>query len=267
MHIIRFMDDRGDTHHGTDERDGTAALLAGDLLGGGFTVTGERRKIVTRLAPIEPRAILCIGLNYRKHAEETGAKIPEYPVVFMKNPAAVNHPGAPIVLHPVCCNVPQVDWEAELAAVIGKAAKDVPRDRALEHVLGYTCGNDVSARWWQKSGAGGQFVRGKSFDGFCPLGPVLVTADEIADPQSLRLTCSVNGQVVQDDNTSDMLFSVADLVAELSRGMTLLPGTVIMTGTPSGVGTARNPAVYLKPGDTVSVTIERIGTLTNPVLG
>lgn len=274
MRIIRFMDVQGRIAYGTKENEGEAEVLQGDPFvapasgpGSGLKPTGERRKVAKLLAPLDPRAILCIGLNYRKHAEETGAKIPQYPVLFAKNPAALNNPGDPIVIPPICDNEPQVDWEAELAVVIGKAAKDVSEADALQHVFGYTCGNDVSARWWQKTGGGGQFVRGKSFDGFCPLGPALVTADEIADPQTLAISCDVNGVRMQEDSTAGMLFSVAKLVAELSRGLTLLPGTVIMTGTPSGVGTARKPPVYLKAGDTVSVTIEGIGTLMNPVSG
>jgi 2-keto-4-pentenoate hydratase/2-oxohepta-3-ene-1,7-dioic acid hydratase in catechol pathway len=157
-----------------------------------------------------------------------------------------------------------VDFEGELAVVIGRPARDVPVERGLDVVLGYTVGNDVSARRVQKRGGGGQWVRGKSYDGFCPLGPVLVTADEIPDPQRLDLRTEVNGQVMQQTSTADMIFGVAALVADLSAGMTLLPGTVILTGTPSGVGFARTPPVFLAPGDRVAITIEGIGTLENP---
>ena len=183
----------------------------------------------------------------------------------MKNPAALNHPNDPILLPPSCLDPLQVDLEVELAVIIGRAAKDVSAARALDYVLGYTIGNDVSARRWQKFGGGGQWVRGKSFDTFCPLGPELVTTDIIPDPQHLRLQCLLNGEIMQDGNTSDMIFSVAALIEYLSDSMTLLPGTVIMSGTPSGVGFARKPPVYLKPGDSLELKIDNLGTLCNPV--
>jgi 2-keto-4-pentenoate hydratase/2-oxohepta-3-ene-1,7-dioic acid hydratase in catechol pathway len=158
-----------------------------------------------------------------------------------------------------------VDYEAELAVVIGKQAKNVPVAAALEAVLGYTAANDISARRWQKHGGGGQWVRGKSFDTFCPLGPVLVTADEIPDPQALTIGCELNGQQLQCGFTGDMIFSVAELISRLSRDTTLLPGTLILTGTPSGVGFTRNPPVFLSPGDRVRVSIEGIGILENRI--
>lgn len=266
MRIIRFIDDTGDVHYGHDERGGTASLLTGELLSG-CRDAGKRAKIVRRIAPLEVRAVLCIGLNYRAHAIETKAEIPTRPVLFMKNPAAVIGPEDAIVIPPHCMNPPQVDYECELAVVIGSAAKSVSEKEALSHVLGYCVGNDVSARTWQKKLSGGQWVRGKSFDTFCPIGPAIVTADEVPDPQNLRLTTRLNGQVMQDSNTSDMIFPVAKLISELSDGMTLLPGTVIMTGTPSGVGVARDPQVFLKPGDRLELTIESIGTLSNPITG
>jgi 2-keto-4-pentenoate hydratase/2-oxohepta-3-ene-1,7-dioic acid hydratase in catechol pathway len=271
MRIVRFVDAAGQTRYGTDYANGTAELLSGDPFtsgGGSLKREGKRVEVKKLLAPVEARAIICIGLNYKKHAEETGATLPEFPVMFMKNPAALNHPESPIVI-PKSCQAPneQVDFEVELAVVIGKAASGVPKDKALDHVLGYTIGNDVSARLWQKhKGMGGQWVRGKSFDTFCPLGPAIVTTDELRDPQKLKIETKVNGQVMQSDNTSDMIFSVADLIAFLSDGMTLLPGTVILTGTPSGVGVARKPQVFLKQGDVVEQTIEGIGTLRNPVV-
>ncbi|MDX1775745.1 MAG: fumarylacetoacetate hydrolase family protein, partial [Desulfobulbales bacterium] len=172
-----------------------------------------------------------------------------------------------ILLPPSCLDPLQVDFEVELAVVIGKAAKDVSVAAALDYVLGYTIGNDVSARRWQKYGGGGQWVRGKSFDTFCPLGPELVTKELIPEPQHLRLRCFLNGTLMQDANTSDMIFTVAELIAYLSDSMTLLPGTVIMTGTPSGVGCARKPPVFLKPGDSLELEIDNLGTLCNPVAG
>lgn len=218
------------------------------------------------------RQVIGIGLNYRAHAEEQGSKLPDHPLVFVKNPAACTVHDLPIEVPPVCreestggAGDGQTDYEAELAVVIGQPVRDIPESRALDAVLGYTCANDVSARWWQKKGSGGQFCRGKSFDTFCPLGPRLVPAGQIADPQALGLRCRLNGQTMQQGHTSDMIFTVRRIIAELSRGTTLLPGTVILTGTPSGVGMARTPPVYLKHGDVVEVEIDSIGTLRNSV--
>jgi 2-keto-4-pentenoate hydratase/2-oxohepta-3-ene-1,7-dioic acid hydratase in catechol pathway len=183
----------------------------------------------------------------------------------MKPTSAVCGPGDAIRLPRACEHGPEVDYEAELAVVIGRSARDVPAAGALDHVLGYTCACDVSARRWQKHAGGGQWVRGKSFDSFCPLGPVLVTANQIPDPQALTLSCRINGETMQQGSTADMIFSVAELIAFLSRDTTLLPGTVILTGTPSGVGFTRSPPVFLQPGDRVEVEIDAIGVLENPV--
>lgn len=209
--------------------------------------------------------ILGIGRNYAEHAKEQGAAIPDSPMVFTKNAAAACLDGDEVVVPRVCQDREQVDFEGELAVVIGKAARDVSKAGALGFVLGYTCANDVSARWWQKSGSGGQFFRGKSFDTFCPIGPRIAPAAEVPNPNALRLRTRVNGEVVQDASTGEMIFDVATLISDLSRGMTLLPGTVILTGTPSGVGMARTPPVWLKHGDRVEVEIERIGRLANRV--
>ena len=265
MRIARFLDDRGETRLGTELCDGEAELLDGELLDGPRR-TGRRVTVAKLLAPLEPRAVLCIGLNYRDHAAETGARLPDRPVLFMKNPAALGHPGDPIVLPPQMVAEPEVDYEIELAVVIGRAARRVDPGRALGHVLGYTVANDVSARRLQKRGGGGQWVRGKSLDGFCPLGPVLVTADEVPDPQALGLETRLDGRVMQSSSSSEMVFGVAELVADLSRDMTLLPGTVILTGTPAGVGFVRDPPVFLLPGNLLELTIEGIGTLTSPVV-
>ena len=264
MHIVRFLDDNGREVYGHDYENGKALRLKGDLFSG-LQKTDERVIVKKILAPVAPSVILAIGLNYHRHAEETGSTLPKFPVLFMKNPASVNNPGDPILLHPSCMQPPEVDYEAELAVVLGKTAKDVSRAEALDYVFGYTVANDVSARRWLGRKGGGQLVRGKSFDTFCPLGPELVTADELTDPQSLRLTCILNGQVMQDASTADMIFPVADLIAFLSTGTTLPAGTVILTGTPSGVGFTRKPPVFLMPGDTVEMTVEGIGTLSNPV--
>ncbi|MCD6186463.1 MAG: fumarylacetoacetate hydrolase family protein [Deltaproteobacteria bacterium] len=218
------------------------------------------------LAPIKPVAILCIGLNFHQHAAETGLKPPKYPVLFMKNPASINNPGDPVVIPKSCFNPPEVDYEAELAVIIGKTAKNISAEQALNYVFGYTIANDISARRWQKKAGGMQWTRSKSFDTFCPLGPTIITADEIPNPQNLQIKCNLNDKVMQDAVTSDMIFSVAEIIEYLSEETTLLPGTLILTGTPSGVGFARNPPVYLKPGDKVEITIKGIGSLVNPVV-
>lgn len=226
------------------------------------------------LLPI--RHIIGIGRNYAEHAKEQGAKAPTRPMIFTKNPASACLHGDDIVIPGICqdpaCGGDQVDFEAELAVIISRHARDVSPELAHTYVLGYTCANDVSARWWQKEGSGGQFCRGKSFDTFCPLGPRIATPMEIPDPQRLRITCRVNGATMQDASTSEMIFPVFSLIADLSRGTTLLPGTVILTGTPSGVGAGRTPPRFLRPGDEVRVSIAEnrpggvdLGTLVNRV--
>ena len=212
-----------------------------------------------------PPAILAVGRNYADHAAELGASAPERIMLFMKNPASACGDGDAIVIPPICDDHgPQVDFEGELAVVIGRSCRDVPESGALAVVRGYAAANDVTARWWQKEGSGGQFCRGKSFDTFCPIGPV-VPAGRVPDPQALRVVTRLNGQVMQDSPTSLMLHPVARIVADLSRGMTLLEGTVILTGTPAGVGAGRSPKVFLEDGDTVEVSIEGVGSVRNPV--
>ena len=261
MKIIRYQSPTGEIDYAQEDVDGSATKLRGSLYQG-FTPTGEVAPVVRVLAPLLPTAIICIGLNYRQHAAETGAPLPQYPVVFFKNPASVQNPGEPIEL-PRWMSSAKVDYECELAVVIGQRAKNVPRADALEYVLGYTCANDVSARDWQKEGGGTQWCRGKSFDTFAPLGPCLVTAKDILDPQALRIRTILNDETVQDCTTSDMIFDVATIIEFLSASTTLLPGTVILTGTPHGVGMARTPPVGLKAGDRVAVEIEGIGRLEN----
>ncbi len=262
MKLIRFQDASGHIYYGEQVNDYLVGVISGNIFGD-YMVTDEMVPVHRLLAPVEPKTILCIGLNYRQHAEETGAKIPEYPVLFIKAVNALNNPGDPIVIPKVAPG--QVDYECELAVVIGRAAKNVSRDAALDYVLGYTCANDVSARRWQKEGGGRQWCRGKSFDTFCPLGPYLVTPDDIPNPNNLKIQTVINGQTMQDGTTSDMIFDVPALISFLSEGMTLLPGTVILTGTPQGVGFTRNPPIFLKAGDTVTIRIEGIGELSNPV--
>lgn len=265
MHIIRFEDPQGNTHMGCDFKDGSAAVILGDIFGD-HSVSKDRVEVKTLLSPILPTAILCIGLNYRLHAKETNSELPKHPVLFMKNPAAVTGPYSQIEIPESCMDPLQVDYEAELAVVIGKTVKNVSVENALDTVLGYACANDVSARRWQKHGGGGQWVRGKSYDTFCPMGPAIVTADEIVDPGDLAIECLVNGTVMQQSSTSDLIFPVAEIISYLSQSTTLLPGTVILTGTPSGVGFARTPPVYLKPGDIVETRLEGLGELRNPVV-
>jgi 2-keto-4-pentenoate hydratase/2-oxohepta-3-ene-1,7-dioic acid hydratase in catechol pathway len=212
-----------------------------------------------------PPAIIAIGRNYADHAAEMGTKTDERPMVFMKNPASICRNNDTIVIPRVCREGgPQVDYEGELAFEIARDCRDVPEAEAMSVIAGYRVANDVSARWWQKTGSGGQFCRGKSFDTFCPMTD-LVPAGAVADPQNLDIETILNGQTVQRANTRLMVFPIKYLVAELSRGMTLLAGTVVLTGTPAGVGAGRNPPLFLKDGDTVEVKIAQVGHLVNKV--
>lgn len=264
MKLIRFLDATGSIHCGAQQPDGSALLIKGDIYGE-HQVTATKAEVMKVLSPIAPTGILCIGLNYRHHAAETGAKVPQFPVLFMKMLGTVQNPGDPIVL-PTHLKSNEVDYECELAVVIGKTAKNVSKASALDYVLGYTAANDVSARDWQKQFGGSQWCRGKTFDTFCPLGPVLVTKDEIPNPNALSIKTILNGETVQDWNTNDMIFDVPTLIEFLSGSTTLLPGTVILTGTPHGVGMARTPPLWMRHGDSVTVEIEKIGSLTNPVI-
>lgn len=233
---------------------------AAAVLGQAPPLADQRVKL---LAPVpDPPKILCIGLNYADHAREGGKEPPAEPVVFCKFQTAVLAPGDPIRL-PRASH--KVDYEAELVVVIGKAGRHIPRGRAREHVAGYCVGHDVSARDWQLEKPGGQWLLGKSFDTFAPFGPALVTADEVPDPQDLRIQLRLNGQTMQDSRTDQLIFGVDVLIEYISTVCTLLPGDVLFTGTPPGVGAARKPPVFLQPGDVVEVEIERLGTLRNPV--
>lgn len=263
MKIIRCQDQQGAIAYAAQQPDGTALKLAGDVFNSP-KVTTEKVTVAKLLTPIQPSSIICIGLNYRKHAGETGAKIPEFPVIFFKGINTLLNPGEPIQI-PTRLRSDEVDYECELAVVIGRTCKNVSRQNALDHVLGYTCGNDVSARDWQIKRGGGQWCRGKSFDTFSPLGPVLVTPDEIPNPNALKIRTVLNGETMQDWNTNDMIFDVPTLIEFLSGSTTLLPGTVILTGTPHGVGMAQKPPRWLKVGDNVTIEIEKIGALQNTV--
>lgn len=216
---------------------------------------------VTLQAPIQPGKIVCIGKNYGDHAKETGSDIPQFPIVFAKFPSAIIAPHQPITWRSSITQ--KVDWEGELAVVMGKTAKDVSEANAYDYVFGYTIANDVSARDLQLD-ATSQWTRGKSLDTFCPLGPCIVTRDEITDPHELAVKTLVNGETRQDGNTRDMIFKIPFLISYVSRSFTLEAGDLILTGTPSGVGQGMNPPQFLKDGDTVSITVEGIGELTNP---
>jgi 2-keto-4-pentenoate hydratase/2-oxohepta-3-ene-1,7-dioic acid hydratase in catechol pathway len=264
MRIIRYLAQEGDVRFAAEQPGGRCFDIRGDIFRD-FEVTDRESNMVKLLAPVEPPTILCIGLNYRKHAAETGAKIPERPVLFMKSPGTVQNPGDPIVL-PTRLRSDEVDYECELAVVIGRKCKNVSRNEALDVVFGYTAGNDVSARDWQKQFGGGQWCRGKGFDTFAPLGPAIVTKDEIPNPNSLSIGTRVNSKTRQSSNTSDMVFDIPALIEFLSGSTTLYPGTVILTGTPEGVGMAMSPPQFLAPGDFVEIEIEKIGVLSNPVV-
>ncbi len=216
-------------------------------------------------APVSaPEKVLCIGLNYGDHARETNAEIPSEPVCFGKYANTIGGPESAIVLPDVS---QEVDYEAELVVVIGKPAKNVAQENALDYVAGYMVGNDVSARDWQKGRPGGQWMLGKTPDTFAPIGPYLVTSDEVGDPGQLAISLTLNGETMQDSSTAELIFGIERIISHLTLLMTLQPGDLIFTGTPAGVGMARNPQVFLKPGDRVSVTIEKLGTLSNPVVG
>lgn len=218
---------------------------------------------VNVLAPIpRPGKVLCLGLNYRDHAAESGSPVPDEPVVFSKVRSSVVGPGAPIRL-PEASD--RIDYEVELAFVIGRGGKGIAAGDAMGHVAGYTVLNDVSARDYQREKPGGQWTLAKSFDTFCPLGPWIVTADQIVDPHDLRLQCVVSGERMQCSSTGQMIFRIPAIVEYISRVMTLEPGDVIATGTPPGVGFARTPPRFLHGGDVVECTVEQVGTLTNPV--
>ena len=264
MRIIRYLAEDGTVRFAAEKAPGSFFDISGTIFGD-FEVTGHQSKVAKVLVPVEPPTILCIGHNYRKHVEETGAKMPQYPVLFLKSLGTVQNPGDPIVL-PTRLRSDEVDYECELAVVIGRKCKNVRKSEALDVVLGYTAGNDVSARDWQRRFGGGQFCKGKSFDTFAPLGPVLVTKEDIPDPNALQIATRVNGKTRQSSNTADMIFDVRTLIEFLSGGTTLYPGTVILTGTPSGVGMAMDPPQYLAPGDVVEIEIEKIGVLRNPVV-
>jgi len=266
MKIVRFLSENKEVLTGVYETDrpGVAKIIEGDILGS-YKITEREEKIGQLLSPLVPVNILALGINYQKHGEETAMSVPSQPVLFIKATGSVVGQDSPVILPaagPDC-----VDYEAELAVVIGRQAKNIKPHEAMNYVFGYTCANDVSARDWQfDANQKGQWARGKSFDTFCPLGPWIVTKDDVADPNDLAIRAILNGQVVQDARTSEMIFDIPATISHLSRSMTLLPGTVILTGTPEGIGFTRQPPLFLHAGDVISVEIEKIGVLTNRVI-
>ena len=268
MKIAQFYDQEKYIRLGLVENNKLRPLdFTGDMID--FICSGQRPLIDDRalvldeidLAPAvsRPSKIIAIGLNYQDHAEEGKAELPKTPLVFAKFPSSLAAHQQPIRWDAAISK--KVDFEVELAVVIGKRVSCCSEAEAIRAIFGYTCANDVSARDLQFGD--GQWVRGKSLDTFCPLGPWIVTADDIPEPQNLAISCRVNGVTMQSSSTSRMIFSVAFLVSFLSRHFTLFPGDVILTGTPSGVGVFREPSIYLRDGDQVSIMIENIGTLTN----
>ena len=259
MRIVRFLFE-GKTSYGIVEG-GRLHPCGGDPFTGLIRQSTDLDLDAVRLlSPVDPPNIICLGLNYRKHAEETGQTPPSEPLIFIKSTTALSGPGDPIVLPRQ--GPGRIDYEAELVIVIRKRAKDVPEEEAANYILGYTAANDVSNRAAQFSD--GQWARAKSHDTFCPIGPAIET-DLNAD--NLAITSRLDGKVMQSSRTSDMIFTVRRIVSYISRCFTLLPGTIILTGTPDGVGFKRKPPVYLQPGQTVEIEIEGIGTLINPVVG
>ena len=261
MRIARFRMADGQCRYGLVQDDDRLRLIKGDLLGtwepaDEFVPMAE----VNLLAPVSPPNIIAIGRNYRGHVEETGASLPERPAIFLKATSALCSPNDDIVLPKAAPN--EVDYECELAIVIGQRARNVSPDEALDYVLGYTCANDVSARDCQMR-LDVQWARAKSFDTFAPMGPWIETG---IDPDHAPICSRLNGKVMQSSNTSDLIFSCRELISYISHSMTLLPGTVIMTGTPEGVGFTRVPPVFLRPGDVVEVEIRGIGVLRNTVV-
>ncbi len=265
MKVIRYKDDSGNPQYGWLNDKGEPCHATGSI---GESLDFQDKPVtgdIVLLNPVQPPVVIGVAMNYRSHAEELGKALPERPFYFIKLPNAVQSPGCPIIL-PRSANSQKVDYEGELAVVLNRDCKNIKKEEAMSCVLGYTIANDVSARDWQFEWGGGQFCRAKSFDGFCPLGPCIVTANKIPEPRVLKLETKLNCEIMQTGTVNDLIFDIPTLIEFLSASTTLPKHTVILTGTPGGVGATRKPPRYLKAGDTVSITIEPIGTLTNPVL-
>ncbi|KAL5349985.1 hypothetical protein ACLOAV_005021 [Pseudogymnoascus australis] len=272
-YLVRFISSKGQTRYGnlssykpTSEIVGSEVNVLSGSIEDGFTKTSEAATVKTLLSPIEKaHQIICIGINYRQHANEANLTVPPYPVVFCKPPDALAGPFDDIPIPAAAQDM--LDYEGELTVVVGKTGKDIPESEALSYVLGYTVGNDVSARHFQlPTTSGGQYCYAKSFDAFAPIGPLLASPSAIPDPQTLTYRTKVNGVVRQETCTDDMVWSVKQIIAHLSRGTTLRAGTVIMTGTPSGVGLFMEPKGFLKGGDVVEVEVDGIGSIVNKMV-
>lgn len=276
--LVRFVAGDGKTYygdavlpHGTTDVSKAlkAKLIEGDIFNANHNVTENAidiRKLLSPLAMEDIRTVRCLGLNYAQHAKESNMPIPKFPVVFYKPVTSIAGPFDPIPVHSVVQSDPGLDYECELVAIIGKEARDVSEDKALEYVLGYTVGNDVSHRDWQLKKGGGQWSLGKGFDGWAPMGPAIISPKLIKDPQNLRISTKVNGKTMQDSSTADMIFSVAKTIAFLSQGTTLVPGDILFTGTPQGVGMGKYPQQWLNDGDTVEIGLEGVGSIKNKVV-
>ena len=261
MKIIRFVTDPSAPQYGSWEEDGSARLIEGDLFGE-WSLSDQqvsKKEIQKILAPVDPPNLFAIGLNYKAHADESNMPYPDAPLIFLKATTSVIAPGDPVMIPP---NAPdEVDYEVELALVIGKEARNVSESDAMDYLFGYTALNDVSARDCQMK-FDKQWTRAKSFDTFAPMGPCIQTE---GDPDQVQVRTRLNGEVMQDSNSSDMIFSSRALISYLSHQFTLLPGTVIATGTPQGIGWARKPQVFMKDGDTIEIEVEGVGILSNPI--
>ncbi|KAF7161119.1 hypothetical protein CNMCM6106_008482 [Aspergillus hiratsukae] len=275
--LIRFLAKDGHVYYGEAilpagvsdiAKVSKAKVIQGDIFGQ-HRVTDQVSEVKMLLAPLarkDIRTVRCLGLNYEQHAKESNLPIPKYPVLFYKPITSIAGPTDDIPISTMAQESEGLDYECELVIVIGKEAKDVPESRALDYVLGYAVGNDVSHRDWQIKRGGGQWSLGKGFDGWAPFGPGIVSSRLIRDPNALHISTKLNGQMVQSSSTKDMIFSVAKLVAFLSQGTTLLPGDLIFTGTPQGVGMGRKRPVWLKDGDRVEVSLEGVGSCVNRVV-
>ncbi|MCJ1350748.1 MAG: hypothetical protein MMC33_000729 [Icmadophila ericetorum] len=274
--LVRFVAKDGKKYYGdailpsgvTDlAKTKQARVIKGDIFGT-HDVTDQVIDIKSLLSPLseqDVRTVRCLGLNYERHAAESKMPLPKYPILFYKPLTSLTGPTSPIPIPLMAQEAPGIDYECELVIVIGRKARDVSADKALEYVLGYSVGNDVSHREWQLQRGGGQWSLGKGFDGWAPWGPGIVTTEHIPDPQKLSISTTVNGKQVQKSGTGDMIFGVKETVSFLSRGTTLMPGDIIWTGTPEGVGMGRNPKLWLKDGDVVEVGLEGVGTCVNKV--
>ncbi|PHH93146.1 hypothetical protein CDD83_27 [Cordyceps sp. RAO-2017] len=274
--LVRFLGTDGRLHYGDAllprgisdiAKSRQARVISGDIFGS-HQVTDQVvgiRLLLPPLAPSHVGTVRCLGLNYADHARETGMPEPKFPILFYKPPTSLSGPADPIPVHAMAQEGTGLDYECELVIIIGKRCTDVAEADALDYVLGYAVGNDVSHRDWQIRHGGGQWSLGKGFDGWAPFGPGIVTGSVIKDPQKLKIWTKVNGKTLQDGTTAEMIFGVKKTVAFLSRGVTLMPGDLIFTGTPAGVGLGRKSPVWLKDGDVVEVGLEGVGTCTNRV--